>query len=639
MPCRRVRRTLLVASAVLLRCVSVAQEHPPVRENFPLPTEAQLSRVPARFGPWPEINSGEKISPLRGPSGSVSKLDLRVPAPAKREYDKGYELLMRKDFQKAIAHLTNAVSLFPDFVAARNALGSAYLESGKTDEARHQFADAVSLDDHLPNSYLNLGRAQLTLEDYHGAEESLRRGYLIAPLDPELGSALAFVQYMNQHYDGVLDTAREVHSRKHPGAAMVHYYAAAAWYARNNLQNAKSELQRVLQEDPKSRAAGHAREMLSQVDEEARVQPYKDRQAADGSGRTQIGNLDPSSQPAEAQPLPFAAEPNKEAAELNLKTSSVAPGTNELAAAHDAIDKTGREVAPIGMRDGNFVLRANVNEVAVLFAATDHGKSVSDLTRADVEVRDDEKVPLVITGFRNESQLPLRLGLVIDTSESITGRFSFEQRAAIAFVRQVLTGKDDLAFVIGVANSVLLVQDFTNDQQRIGHAIDQLAPAGGTALWDAVAFAAEHLAKGETGRVARMLVVISDGRDNSSAATLEEASAAAERGEVFVYTVSTGEDTGEAGSAKDGNRALRALADRSGGTAFVPSAFAGLSRMLDNLQQVIRSRYLISYKPSQFQNDGRYRTIDIAAQKDGHKLRVFARHGYYADARSAERVR
>jgi hypothetical protein len=57
--------------------------------------------------------------------------------------------------------------------------------------------------------------------------------------------------------------------------------------------------------------------------------------------------------------------------------------------------------------------------------------------------------------------------------------------------------------------------------------------------------------------------------------------------------------------------------------------------MLDNLQQVIRSRYLISYKPSQFQNDGRYRTIDIAAQKDGHKLRVFARHGYYADARSA----
>jgi von Willebrand factor type A domain len=94
--------------------------------------------------------------------------------------------------------------------------------------------------------------------------------------------------------------------------------------------------------------------------------------------------------------------------------------------------------------------------------------------------------------------LPLRLGLVIDTSESITGRFSFEQRAAIDFVRQVLTGKDDLGFVIGVANSVLLVQDFTNDQQRIGHAIDQLAPAGGTALWDAVAFAAEHLAKRET---------------------------------------------------------------------------------------------------------------------------------------------
>lgn len=236
----------------------------------------------------------------------------------------------------------------------------------------------------------------------------------------------------------------------------------------------------------------------------------------------------------------------------------------------------------------------------------------------------------------------MRLGIVIDTSESIASRFSFEQHAAADFLQKVLTDKNDLAFVVGVANSVLMVQDFTSDQPKMVHAINQLAPAGGTALWDAVAFAADKLAsRPEDQPVARILVVISDGKDNSSTTTLKEAIASAERGEVFIYTVSTREasdsedDLTMVGSRYPvGDHALKVLADNTGGAAFVPGSVRWLNRGLDDLQQVIRSRYLVSYKPALFQRDGSYRAIDISAQKSGRKLRIYARKGYYASVTS-----
>ena len=176
----------------------------------------------------------------------------------------------------------------------------------------------------------------------------------------------------------------------------------------------------------------------------------------------------------------------------------------------------------------------------------------------------------------------------------------------------------------------------------MSHAIDQLAPAGGTALWDAVAFAAHKLAsRPETQPVARALVVISDGNDNSSSATLKEAIESAEHGEVFVYTVSTpavsnGEEQTSGGDpALVGAHAMRVLADRTGGAAFVPNSLRGLDHGLDEVQQVLRSRYLISYRPALFKDDGQYRAIDISARKSGHKLRVYARRGYYARVNSS----
>ena len=522
---------------------------------------------------------------------------------------------------------------------------------GQNQKARDEFAKAAALDDHLPISHFNLGCAQLALQDFASAEASVQKAALLAPADLQLATALAYAQFMNRDYSAVLATTASVHKRKHQGAAMVHYFAAAAWDGQDNLPEAQNELRTLLQEDPKSPAAEQARNLLLQMKID---QIKKDAQK-------RRSELPPAPAASEAPSLPTGPTPEQLAAQAQMAAQDAREEQQiaEAEAAPESVCLTcaatsspansvpaatlppNRPASPSTSRsDGPFVLRKVVDEVAVFFAATDHGKSVTDLTPADIGIRDDQKSPAVVTGFRNQAQLPLRLGVIIDTSESVSGRFSFEQHAATDFLQKVLTDKNDLAFVVGSANSILLVQDFTSDQPKMVHAINQLAPAGGTALWDAVAFAADKLAaQPEDQPVARILVVISDGKDNSSTTTLKEAIANAEKGEVFIYTVSTREasDTSDdptmaADHTPVGDRALKALAQNTGGAAFVPGSVRWLNKSLDDLQQVIRSRYLISYKPALFQRDGRYRSIDISAEKSGHKLRVYSRKGYYASA-------
>ena len=607
---------------------------------------------------WAIASAPKSRSPLQSPSGSVSKLDLEAPDKARREYARGYELLMRKDLQGAVGHLTLAIAKYPHFVAAHTALGSAYLQLGQYDSSRDQFAQVVLLDDHLPSAYLNLGSAQLALKDYPSAERSLEKASSLAPLDLQLATALAYTQLMNQDYGAVLATAHRVHSGKHEGAAMVHYFAAEAWQDQNNLQGTRDELETFLREDPRSPRAERARLVLHQIQSSAVKtaapgQEGKEKNLAPPSASSSAVDstgVGAAREQPEAERRQLAAQEAKEQSQISeaewepeqwLCATCSAPSPSGDVAASER-NPSASAGSALGATSTPFALRSVVDEVAVFFAATDHGKSVTDLTREEVGILDDQKPPASITGFRNEAQLPLRLGIVIDTSESVTGRFSFEQRAALHFLQKVLGSRDDLAFVVGVANSVLLVQDFTSDQQRISHAINQLAPGGGTALWDAVAFAAHKLAtRPETQPMARALVVISDGNDNSSATTLQEAIENAEHGEVFVYTVSTPtvshgeEQTSGADADLVGTHALRVLADRTGGAAFSPNSLRGLDHGLDEVQQVLRSRYLISYRPALFKDDGQYRAIDISARKSGRKLRVYARRGYYARVNSS----
>jgi VWFA-related protein len=642
------KRALHIAFVFLfLSSCAVAQSQSWYQEETPLAGSMDARQhitLFTEFNLW-RIGDGNP-SPLEGPSGSVSKLDLKAPAKARGEYSKGYVLWQRKDLSGAIQHLTAAISDYPFYVAARNALGMVYLKLGQNDQARDQFAKAVSLDDHLPGSYLNLGCAQLALKDYASAEQSVEKASALAPVDLQLATALAYTQLLNHDYTGVIATEQKVHARKHEGAALIHYYAAAAWQSLNKLPEAEEELETFLREDPKSPGAEPAREVLKEIRE------YQVKEAEQKRHQPELA-LAAASQatPVEQAPRPeqiaamrqLAKEESKEESQITeAETADPAcANCNAPAATGGAMAVADADPGPLSSKissaaAGQFSMHKTVDEVEVLFAATDHGKPVIDLSRKDVRILDDQKPPLAITGFRNEDSLPLRLGIVIDTSGSVKGRFSFEQRAAEHFLQDVVTHKDDLAFVVGVSSSVLLVQDFTNNQQQLSHAVDQLAPGGGTALWDAVAYASQKLASPETQPVARVLVVISDGKDNSSQATLKDAIESAEKADVFVYTVSSTEITyGHEPPPMDphvliGDRALQLLAERTGGTAVDPRTFGGLDRELDEVQRAIRSRYLISYKPASFNDDGKYREISISVEQSGHKLKVYARKGYYA---------
>jgi VWFA-related protein len=587
--------------------------------------------------------NGQNRSPLENPNASLSKLDLKAPGKARHEYDKGYQLLQRKDAQAAVDHLTAATSIYPSYVAAHNALGSAYLSLKHNDQARTEFAQAIALDDHLAASYLNLGCAELALQHFPAAQEAIQKATAIAPLDLQLLTALAYGQLMNHDYTGAVATASKVHKDKHDGAAMVHFYAAAAWAAQEKLAEAQRELLTLLREDPKSPAAPQAVQIMEDMKrDQSRPRVVA---AADSGLKVSITDVPaeapsgPAELPARIRKLMQDAKENGQIAEAEAEAecpacaaaASPAPAEADVAAG-PALHSGAPSAGVSSARHGDLTLHASTDEVAVFFAATDHGKSVTNLTGKDIELYDNSKLPAAITGFRSEADLPLRLGLVIDTSASIEDRFKFEQEAASSFMQNVVTGQNDLAFVVGFANSILLVQDFTGDPKLISHAVGQLVPSGGTALWDAVTFAADKLtSRPETQPVARVLVVISDGEDNSSNLALKQAIARAQHGEVAVYTVSTHEAMDAPNEdSMVGEHALSTLAELTGGASFSPGSVHHLNGSLAALQQVIRSRYLISYKPALFKRDGQYRAIDIKVEKDGHKLRIYARKGYFA---------
>lgn len=563
-------------------------------------------------------------SPLQNPAFAVSQLDLRAPKDARRLFDKGFQLYSGKNFQGAIEHFVQALTIYPEYVAAHNALGSAYLALSRNDEARVEFAKAATLDPHMPAPFLNLAYTELKLKHYPSAEIAAQKAASIAPLDLVALTALAYSQLMNRDYAASVETADKIHQGNEDGHSVVHLYAAAALENQQNFAKAGAELQELVKEDPKSLAAAKARELLQQI-----------KTQATSSSSTSTSSSTGAASPVQSQfQQQIALQNSQDAKELEqiADAEAMCEGCES-----DVPHLPGsKETLPKNKEQG-WILHSNVNEVAVWFVATDHGRPIRDLTQSEVTVRDAGKPPQAVVGFRSEDQLPLRLGLVVDTSESVAGRFKFEQTAAEDFLQKVLTDEHDSAFVVGVSNSVLLVQDFTSEKSKLSDAIGSLAPVGGTALWDAVSFAADKLsALAETQPVARVLVVISDGRDNSSRITLKQAIEASEHKDVTIYTVSTSDvryiSTAFLDSVILGNHALKTLAERTGGMALTPGSIGNLNHSLDDLQEFIRSRYALSYKPTLLKHDDQYRSISISAQKSGRKLKVYARKGYYARA-------
>jgi len=270
-------------------------------------------------------------------------------------------------------------------------------------------------------------------------------------------------------------------------------------------------------------------------------------------------------------------------------------------------------------------IKVGVERVPVLFTAVDRkDRYITDLGKEDVQVYDNKKKQEVLS-FSQETDLPLRVGLLIDTSNSIRDRFKFEQEAAIDFLRAIIRPGKDQVFLMGFDTNTEVVQDFTDNLELLTKAIRDMRPGGGTALYDAVFLSARDklMTASAEGGVRRTIILISDGEDNQSRAAREEALAMAQRAEVTLFCIGTN----ISGTEQPGDLVLKRFATETGGRAFFPFRLEDMSTSFQNISRELRSQYALFFRPNT-PRDSTFHTIEVVSMRKGVKVR--ARKGYFA---------
>jgi VWFA-related protein len=345
----------------------------------------------------------------------------------------------------------------------------------------------------------------------------------------------------------------------------------------------------------------------------------------------------PPQAPTQPQQTDAATQSSPAAESADSKASSAPHQTSSATAQGSTSSNSQTSSAPAPKRSlangdsdqsPSTVIRSTVNEVNVVFTVTDkHNHYVKDLKEDDFKVLDNKKPPASIRNFSSETNLPLRVGLLIDASNSIRDRFRFEQQAAIEFLNQIIRPNRDQAFVLGFDTTPEITQDFTGNTEKLANGVRLLRPGGGTAMYDAIYGACrDKLAKTQSaeGGLRRAIILVSDGEDNQSRVTRDDAIEEAQRAEVIVYAISTN----VSGTKSRGDKILEAIAEATGGRAFFPFKIEEVSDAFSQIQEELRSQYAISYKPSDLLSDGKYHSIDIEALNK--KFKVRSRKGYFA---------
>jgi Ca-activated chloride channel homolog len=280
--------------------------------------------------------------------------------------------------------------------------------------------------------------------------------------------------------------------------------------------------------------------------------------------------------------------------------------------------------SPETNKSGVYVFKKEVDEVTLhATVVDDHNNLITGLTRNDFTVFEDGK-PQRITSFRHED-IPVAMGIVIDNSGSMRDKRPAVNAAAINLVQS--SNPQDKVFIVNFNEEYFLDQDFTNSIPKLKDALERIEARGGTALYDAVVASADHLS--ESGILEKeVLLVVTDGEDNASREVLEQAvRRLQEQNGPTVYTIGLLE--GE--HAKRARRALRAMAEDTGGVAFFPGNLGEVSAITSQIAHDIRNQYTIGYKPSTPRSVGGYRTVKVEARARGYKkLQVRTRSGYYA---------
>ncbi|HAX41684.1 MAG TPA: VWA domain-containing protein [Bryobacteraceae bacterium] len=277
--------------------------------------------------------------------------------------------------------------------------------------------------------------------------------------------------------------------------------------------------------------------------------------------------------------------------------------------------------------DSDPVITLDVTRVNLLFTVSDRrGRFVNNLSADDFQVV-EHKRPQKILEFAAESDLPLRIGLLVDTSNSIRDRFKFELETASHFLETVIRKGRDKALIYSFDNQAELVQDLTDDVNLLGKKLRSLRAGGGTAMYEAMYLASrDHLMQDQPRhKYRRALIIIGDGDDNASRFSRDQALEMVHKADGVIYCISTN----QTGMNNIGDKTLKYFAEETGGQAFFPFKAQDLAQDFENIANELRSQYSILYRPEPLITDGKYHPI-LVRVRNQRGLVVRSRKGYYA---------
>jgi VWFA-related protein len=342
--------------------------------------------------------------------------------------------------------------------------------------------------------------------------------------------------------------------------------------------------------------------------------------------RAQTSAAPPAASPAPSTAAP-ATPPISTPQQQNPSPQAPAPATQP--AAQPATAAPGQQTTAPSLPSQDQpteTIKVQVNEVNLIFTVTDKkGKFITGLKRENFGLLDDGRPPIAVKQFKQQTNLPLRVGIMLDTSSSIRQRFQFEQDSAIEFLMQILH-VNDRAFVEGFDIQTDLAQDFTNNVDLLNQGIRKLRPGGGTALFDAIYKTCKDqmLTLQENEAVRRAIILVSDGDDNYSRVQESDAIKMCQRADTIVYTIST-----NISPSKDkGDDVLKAISEATGGQPFYPIKLEDVAIGFRNIEEELRSQYHLIYQPANLKMDGSFRTIYLQATDPRYHVR--AQKGYFA---------
>ena len=268
-----------------------------------------------------------------------------------------------------------------------------------------------------------------------------------------------------------------------------------------------------------------------------------------------------------------------------------------------------------------------VNRVNLLFTVADKkGRFVTNLGQQDFDIIENKKSQNILE-FTAETNLPLRLAILVDTSNSIRDRFRFQQDAAVEFLKSSVRPRQDKAIIVSFDSATQLATDLTDDIVKLEKGVRDLRVGGGTALYDAIFFACRDklILDQPRNKFRRAIVLISDGEDNYSRYTREQSLEMAQKADVVIYSISTNRTRIET----DGDKLLKYLAKETGGLAFFPFQVSDLEQSFTNIANELRAQYSVLYSPDPFKRDGLFHPVDVKVRTRKDVV-VRARRGYYA---------